>query len=228
VQARAPTLTPIRVGAATVALAAIALVLAAPAAADPLSAGSQTSLRPRTVEAVQERLVELGFLPPGAVDGLFGGRTQAAVIAFQKWTGLARDGIPGPITQLELQFAKRPTPRTKRPGTRVEILLDRQLLLLIRRNRVERVVHVSTGRPGFRTPKGDYSVLRKRRRSWSVPYEVWLPWASYFVGGFAIHQSANVPVRPASHGCVRVTRYDARWLFRQMPVGTRVTVLRRS
>ena len=224
-QARAPTLTPIRVGAATVALAA--LVLAAPASADPLSESSLSGARPRTVEAVQARLVELGFLPAGAVDGIFGGQTQAAVIAFQKWTGLARDGIPGPITQRELQYAKRPTPRTKRRGTRVEILLDRQVLLFIHRNRVERVVHVSTGRPGFRTPRGDYSVLRKRRRSWSIPYDVWLPWASYFVGGVAIHQSANVPVRPASHGCVRVTRYDARWLFRQMPVGTPVTVLRR-
>jgi lipoprotein-anchoring transpeptidase ErfK/SrfK len=210
-----------------VALASLALVLAPPASADALVQSSLAEPRPRTVKAVQKRLVELGFLPAGAVDGIFGGQTRAAVIAFQKWTGLARDGIPGPITQRELQFAKRPTPRTKRRGVRVEILLDRQVLLFIRRNRVERVVHVSTGRPGFRTPRGDYSVLRKRRRSWSIPYEVWLPWASYFVGGIAIHQSANVPVRPASHGCVRATRYDARWLFRQTPVGTPVTVLRR-
>jgi L,D-transpeptidase catalytic domain/Putative peptidoglycan binding domain len=219
VQVRAPTGG--GVGAAVVALVVVALLQPAPAAA------TGTSTFPRTVEAVQKRLVELGFLPAGAVDGIFGGRTQAAVIAFQKWTGLARDGIPGPITRRELQFAKRPAPRTKRPGARVEILLDRQVLLFIRRNRVERVVHVSTGRPGFRTPRGDYSVFRKRRKSWSIPYEVWLPWASYFVGGVAIHQSANVPVRPASHGCVRVTIYDAHWLFRQTPVGTPVTVLRR-
>jgi L,D-transpeptidase catalytic domain/Putative peptidoglycan binding domain len=205
----------------------LAVVLAAPAAADPLSASSLSGARLRTVEAVQERLAELGFLPEGAVDGLYGGRTRAAVIAFQKWTGLARDGIAGPITRGELQFARRPTPRTRRPGTRVEILLDRQVLLFIRRNRVTRVLHVSTGRPRFRTPRGDYSVFRKRRRSWSIPYKVWLPWASYFVGGVAIHRSANVPVRPASHGCVRVTRYDARWLYRRLPVGTPVTVLRR-
>jgi hypothetical protein len=198
---------------------AAALVLPAQAAAGP---------RLKTTEAVQERLAELGFLPAVAVDGSFDARTRAAVIAFQKWTGLARDGIAGPITRRELQFAKRPTPRTKGPGTRVEILLDRQLLLLIRRGRVERALHVSTGRQGFRTPKGEFTVLRKRRMSWSIPYEVWLPWASYFVGGFAIHQSANVPVRPASHGCVRVTQQDARWLYRQIPVRTPVTVLRRS
>jgi lipoprotein-anchoring transpeptidase ErfK/SrfK len=89
-------------------------------------------------------------------------------------------------------------------------------------------MHVSTGKRRFETPTGRYEVLRKRRRSWSVPYEVWLPWASYFVGGFAVHQAKNVPVRPASHGCVRVTRYDARWLFSRMPVGTPVRVLARS
>ena len=93
---------------------------------------------------------------------------------------------------------------------------------------VLRTMHVSTGKRGFLTPTGDYSVLRKRRRSWSIPYKVWLPWASYFVGGVAIHQSRVVPTRRASHGCVRVTRYDARWLFRRTPVGTPVTVVARS
>ena len=93
---------------------------------------------------------------------------------------------------------------------------------------VIRTMHVSTGKRRFATPTGEYSILRKRRRSWSIPYKVWLPWASYFVGGIAIHQSRFVPARPVSHGCVRATQYDARWLFRRTPVGTHVTVLRRS
>jgi lipoprotein-anchoring transpeptidase ErfK/SrfK len=185
-------------------------------------------MRPRTVEAVQRKLVGLGFLPPGSVNGRFGDRSRTAVIAFQKWEGLARDGIPGPLTQRALADATRPAPQTRGGGTRVEILLDRQVLLLVRRGRVVRTMHVSTGKRRFETPTGRYEVLRKRRRSWSVPYEVWLPWASYFVGGFAVHQAKNVPVRPASHGCVRVTRYDARWLFSRMPVGTPVRVLARS
>jgi lipoprotein-anchoring transpeptidase ErfK/SrfK len=177
---------------------------------------------------VQRKLVRLGYLRPDSADGRFGGRSRTAVIAFQKWEGLARDGIPGPLTQRALARATRPAPLTKGKGTRVEILLDRQVLLLVRRGRVVRTIHVSTGKRGFRTPAGRYEVLRKRLRSWSIPYEVWLPWASYFVGGFAIHQAKSVPVRPASHGCVRVTRYDARWLFRRTLVGTPVRVLARS
>lgn len=227
-EVRAPAPTPSRVGAAAVVLAALALALPAPATADPLSAGPGASVRPRTLEAVQRKLVELGFLAPSGLDGVFGAQSRGAVIAFQKWEGLARDGIPGPVTQKALADAKRPKPLTRRRGTRVEILLDRQLLLLVRHGRVARVVHASTGKRRFATPTGKYTVFRKKRRSFSIPYKVWLPYASYFVRGIAIHQSSNVPVYPASHGCVRVTPYDAKWLYRRIPVGTRVVVLAHS
>jgi lipoprotein-anchoring transpeptidase ErfK/SrfK len=219
--------TPARVVAAVVVLTALALLAPAPAAADPLASGGVTP-RPRTLEAVQRKLAELGYLPPSGVDGVFGPQSRSAVIAFQKWEGLVRDGIPGPITQTALASARRPAPVTRGRGTRIEILIDRQVLLLVRDGRVVRTMHVSTGKRGFLTPTGEYSILRKRRKSWSIPYKVWLPWASYFVGGIAIHQSRVVPVRRASHGCVRVTRSDARWLYLRTPVGTPVTVLNRS
>jgi lipoprotein-anchoring transpeptidase ErfK/SrfK len=210
-----------------VALTAFALLVPASAYADPLASGGVTP-RSLTLEAVQRKLVALGYLPRGSVDGVFGPRSRAAVIAFQKWEGLDRDGIPGPITQTALASARRPAPVTRGGGTRIEILLDRQVLLLVRNGNVLRTMHVSTGKRGFATPTGKYSILRKRRRSWSIPYEVWLPWASYFVRGIAIHQSRVVPVRRASHGCVRVTRFDARWLYLRTPIGTPVRVLNRS
>ena len=71
-------------------------------------------------------------------------------------------------------------------------------------------------------------MTRKEQRSWSVPYKVWLPWASYFVGGVAFHEYPDVPPTAASHGCVRVPRWDAQWLYQQTPIGTPVTVLGRS
>ena len=209
------------------ALIAFALLVPTSAYADPLASGGVTP-RPRTLEAVQRKLVELGYLPRGSVDGVFGAQSRAAVIAFQKWEGLTRDGIPGPITQTALASARRPAPVTRGRGTRIEILLDRQVLLLVRRGEVLRTMHVSTGKRGFLTPTGEYSILRKQRKSWSIPYKRWLPWASYFVRGFAIHQSRVVPARRVSHGCVRVTRYDARWLYLRTPVGTPVTVVNRS
>ncbi len=43
-----------------------------------------------------------------------------------------------------------------------------------------------------------------------------------------MHQYPDVPVYAASHGCVRVTHYDARWLFDFNRVGDPVDVLARS
>jgi N-acetylmuramoyl-L-alanine amidase len=49
------------------------------------------------VAALQERLSELGF-DPGRPDGLFGGRTEAALKGFQREYGLQPDGVCGPAT----------------------------------------------------------------------------------------------------------------------------------
>ena len=49
------------------------------------------------VRALQRRLVKLGYRP-GSIDGLFGPRTQAAVIAFQRKHDLRQTGIVGAVT----------------------------------------------------------------------------------------------------------------------------------
>jgi sporulation and spore germination protein/L,D-transpeptidase-like protein/putative peptidoglycan binding protein len=181
------------------------------------------------VRDLQQRLADLGYLAPDGVDGVFGQQTRSAVIAFQKWRRVRPDGDPGPDTKSALETAVRPTPIRRGPaGHRVEVLLDRQLTLAIDGNVVVRVMHMSSGKPGFATPTGSFSVFRKEARSWSVPYKVWLPWATYFVGGVAFHEYPDVPVVPASHGCVRTPRPDARWLYDFTPIGTPVVVLGRS
>jgi Sporulation and spore germination/L,D-transpeptidase catalytic domain/Putative peptidoglycan binding domain len=192
----------------------------------PGETGGQPSSETR---ALQQRLADLGFLALSSVDGVAGEETRFAVIAFQKWARLSRDGVAGPQTRAVLAQAGRPSPiRSGGSGRRVEVLLDRQLTLAIENNHVVRAIHVSTGAPGYGTPAGSYSVFRKEVRSWSVPFKVWLPWASYFVGGIAFHEYPDVPVTAASHGCVRTPRYDARWLYDFTPIGTPVSVLARS
>ena len=180
------------------------------------------------IRAVQQRLDELGFLTRDSVDGKPGPRTTSGIVAFQKWFGLSRDGAVGPATQAALAKATRPTPINRGTGHRIELLLDRQLALVIDGDRVTRAVDVSTGKPGFETVTGSYRISRKEERSWSVPYKVWLPWATYIVGGYAFHEYPDVPPYPASHGCARVPGWDAEWLYRQIPVGTLVTVLGQS
>ena len=57
-----------------------------------------------------------------------------------------------------------------------------------------------------------------------------MPYCMFFKGGFAIHGSNILPGHHASHGCVRITPQDAKWLneeFIDMPGsgGTKVIIL---
>lgn len=60
------------------------------------------------VIALQQALRASGF-SPGAIDGLFGPGTEAAVLAFQRSEGLAADGIVGPNTAAALNLAAVPS-----------------------------------------------------------------------------------------------------------------------
>jgi lipoprotein-anchoring transpeptidase ErfK/SrfK len=88
---------------------------------------------------------------------------------------------------------------------------------------VVRVIHTSTGSLG-RTPSGEFHVYAKSLYSWSVPFKVWMPYAAYFRGGIAMHQSPDVPSYPASHGCVRLPDGEADRVYRFVDVGTPVVV----
>ena len=173
----------------------------------------------------QQLLADLGFMAPGGVTGEPGDETSIAVLTFQKWEGLPRTGALDAQVTAALLRATRPEPRLRRPGRRVEILLGRQVALAIDDNRVERVFHISSG-AGGRTPSGSFRVYRKERMSWSVPFSTWMPWASYFVGGIALHEYPVVPSYPASHGCVRMTARDAPLMFAFAGYGTPVDVVR--
>src|SRR3954447_24259839 len=66
-----------------------------------LGPGSQRPGGPPAVRTLQRRLTRLGYAP-GPVDGRFGPRTEAAVIAFQTRQGLTADGLVGPRTGARL------------------------------------------------------------------------------------------------------------------------------
>jgi lipoprotein-anchoring transpeptidase ErfK/SrfK len=181
------------------------------------------------VRAAQKKLVALGYLLAGDEDGRFGPVTQEGVLAFQKWEGLSRTGVLDGATTTRLTTALHPTTLRKGgAGRRAEILLDRQVALLIENDRVVRTIAVSTGKPSTPTPPGDYRVYAKIPRWWSTPFREWLPWALPFVGGIAFHEFLVVPAYPASHGCVRQAVAVARWTYDFSAVGMPVKVLASS
>ncbi|MBI5646923.1 MAG: peptidoglycan-binding protein [Ignavibacteriae bacterium] len=55
------------------------------------------------VKSIQTALKAAGF-HPGKLDGVFGLKTHAAVVAFQLRKGLIADGEVGPLTAKELRI----------------------------------------------------------------------------------------------------------------------------
>ena len=179
----------------------------------------------RTIADVQHRLVALHYLPSSAVSGKDDYRTQQAVMAFQAWNGLQRDGIAGPKTKARLLKASAPKPRRERVAGRfVEVFRNLGVMLLVDRGKLVRAAHVSTGMPGLATPVGRFAVYMKSPDWWSTKYDVWMRYASFFVGGDAIHGLYPVPAYPASHGCVRMSMPEAPFVYGFLRLGTPVFV----
>ena len=84
---------------------------------------------------------------------------------------------------------------------------------------------VSTGRPGYRTPTGVFTVLQRRVEHYSnlyddapMPYMQRLTW-----GGVALH-AGSLPGYPASHGCIRLPHKFAKLLYGVTHLGMTVIV----
>lgn len=178
---------------------------------------------PIGIGAVQRRLVTLRYLATGMVNGRLDYRTSQALLAFQAWEGLARTGDANLATRRRLNVARIPRPRAVGAGRRIEVDRYKGVALLVERGVVKRAIHVSTG-AGGRTPRGTFHIYRKERMSWSKPFGVWLPYASYFSGGYAFHEYPNVPAFWASHGCIRVGYPEAPTLYAFASYGTPVHI----
>jgi hypothetical protein len=111
---------------------------------------------------------------------------------------------------------------------------------------------ISTGKPGFSTPAGHYTVLekdknhvssefgdyvddwgnvvksnidvRKNRRPSGTHFDpARMPYCMHFNGGYAMHEG-YVPPYAASHGCIRLPHGMAEHFFKATTEGTPVTV----
>ncbi len=193
------------------------------------------------VTRVQRRLNCLEYYY-SAVDGDYGEGTADAVKAFQKLNGLKQTGRADADTLAKLfnanaQKALKPYKiRVSREKQRVYVYaLDDNLEY----TELVKTMKCSTGRSGSETPKGTYTGSTGPGARWHFfkKFNCWAQYAYYIQGDIMFHSvlygskegrvtqsSVNNLGRKASHGCVRLSVEDAKWIWTNCPARTTVVV----
>ncbi len=214
----------------------------------PLSYGSTS----KEVKAVQERLTALGFFDKKATSGFYR-HTQASVKEFQTYNGLVPDGVVGEETwnvmfSLDVVRADgtpKPSPAPTPVPWFVEVDVNNQLIKVFKDDGMggysilEKIFTASTGTASFPSDVGTWTLNGKTARWASFP-----TWgggtAQYWTRinrSIAFHSflyssdqrrvnmgSVNKLGRPASHGCIRLTVQDAKWLYDNLGAGVEVWI----
>jgi hypothetical protein len=107
----------------------------------------------------------------------------------------------------------------------VYVDLGRQLATVYRNGVRIGVSTISSGREGYETPTGVFTILEKNKEHIShkfndapMPYQERLTW-----GGVALH-AGGLPGYPESHGCVHLPLAFSKILFDAMPMGGTVVI----
>lgn len=83
---------------------------------------------------------------------------------------------------------------------------------------------VCTGRKGFDTPTGTFSIKEKRRHHCSNIYHVSMPcFMRLTYDGIGLHVG-EIRTTPASHGCIRLPREACLPIFNAVNIGTKVVI----
>src|SRR5271165_4265555 len=138
------------------------------------------------------------------------------------------------------------------PGTRVIINLSEQRAYLLEDSRISLVSPIASGKPGWSTPTGNFSIISKdidhRSQSFGLIIDgsgriasssatpgthvppgfryqpAPMPYYMEFTAAIGMH-AGYLPGYPASHGCVRMPRDLAERFFERVNIRTPVTVV---
>lgn len=171
------------------------------------------------VMLLERRLVALHYRLAG-IDRSFDFRTADAVMAFRKVQRMQRTTVVDAAVWRALAEPVVPHPRAGTNGFHIEVDQTRQVLYTVDGGEITNIIHVSTGKPSTPTRDGSFFVTRKI--AGYSEHRLYYP--SYFDGNRAIHGWPDVPSYAASHGCVRVPYWHAKWIYGLADIGTRVVV----
>lgn len=195
----------------------------------------------RDVVRLQRRLATLEYYT-GTLDGQYGGGTAQAVTDFQKRNGLAQTGTADRAT-LSVLFDENAKKALKPYVLKVSVADQRVYAYAPDANGeytdLVRTMKCSTGRNSSPTPTGTFQDTTGPGARWHyfTKFSCWAQYAYYIQGDIMFHSvlynskegrvtqsSVNHLGSKASHGCVRLSVEDAKWIWTNCPAKTKVIV----
>jgi len=171
------------------------------------------------VRLLEHRLAALHYRV-FAFDGRFDYHDGDSILAFHKVQGMARTSSVDRATWYALASPKVPVLRGPRKGNHFEVDLTKQVVYYVQKGRLIAILHTSTGKPSTPTRPGDFHVWSKQPGTNAEG----MYYSSFFDGNRALHGYPEVPPYAASHGCVRLPFWHARWVYDRAPIGIEVLV----
>jgi hypothetical protein len=174
------------------------------------------------IHLAQLGLKRLAFVT--STNGHFDGAMSRAVLAFRKTNRMSRtSNLSAKVFEMLLSGHGGFKLKYPKAGKHVEADLSRQVLVLARGGKAERIYHTSSGKPSTPTVVGSFRFYRKQPGTNSHG----MVFSSYFIRGYAIHGYSSVPATAAaSHGCLRVPIPNAVSIYRWISLGDRIFVYR--
>jgi hypothetical protein len=175
----------------------------------------------KKVRVLQSALSRLAYVTHHG--GSFDDATGRALIAYRKVNHMSRIASANRTIYRRL-FAGQGGYKLRYPkaGKHVEFDWSRQVLVLARDGKPERIYHASSGKPSTPTVFGTFQFYRRLfgTNAKGMVHSV------FFHGGYAIHGYHSVPTYAASHGCIRVPVSNAFSIYSWINLGDTIFVYR--
>ncbi len=208
-----------------------------PAIPDAIGADSNTE----DIVRLQTRLSALEYYY-GSADGDYGSGTQSAVENFQKRHDLEQTGIADHET-LEILFSENAKIALKPYVLKISIDKQRVYAYAPDENdeytELVRTMKCSTGKNDTPTPTGTFQNGTGPANRWHYfkKFDCWAQYSYYIDGDIMFHSvlynekegrvsqsSINHLGKKASHGCVRLSVEDAKWIYENCPKNTKIII----
>ena len=122
---------------------------------------------------------------------------------------------PPPVAGIPCQIATA--------GDGACVSLSQKKAWLIRGGVADKPVSITTGRKGYRTPTGKFSVEWKDRDHVSSEFDAApMPYSVFFTDGVAFHTGS---LSATSHGCIHLSNSTAKVFFNTLQEGEPVQVV---